>query len=118
MRFLIFCSACSFGLPERSTDNSTGSVHRIHTRSVQRSHFGSSHFVIERALRFLASRAFLFSSFPSVYNPVFLCFPFALMACVDDGSSCQYHLFSLLLRIVASIVLALISTEWAITRVM
>ena len=26
--------ACSIGLPERSTDNSTGSVHRIHTRSV------------------------------------------------------------------------------------
>ena len=26
--------ACSFGLPERSTDNSTACVHRIHTRSM------------------------------------------------------------------------------------
>ena len=30
-----FFLTCSFGSPERSTDNSTESVHRIHTRSVQ-----------------------------------------------------------------------------------
>ena len=30
--------ACSFGLPERSTDNSTGRVHRRHTRSVHHEH--------------------------------------------------------------------------------
>ena len=30
--------ACSFGLPKRSSDNSTGGVHRIHTRSVHHEH--------------------------------------------------------------------------------
>ena len=32
--FFEFDRACSFGLPERSTDNSTGGVHRIHIPSV------------------------------------------------------------------------------------
>ena len=36
---MTFFPACSFGLPERSTDNSTGGVHRIHTRSVHHEHY-------------------------------------------------------------------------------
>ena len=35
-----------------------------------RSHSGLDHFLSERALCFLASRAFLVLSCPSVYNPV------------------------------------------------
>ena len=37
---------------------------------VIRSHFGSSHFLFERARCFSRSRAFLILSCPSVYNPV------------------------------------------------
>ena len=36
---MTFFPACSFGLPERSTDNSTGGVDRIHTRSVHHEHY-------------------------------------------------------------------------------
>ena len=35
----LFFLACSFGLPERSTDNSTECVHRIHTRDVHHEHY-------------------------------------------------------------------------------
>ena len=38
--------------------------------TVDRSHFGSSHVLFERAHVFSASRAFLVLSCPSVYNPV------------------------------------------------
>ena len=51
-----------------------------------RSHFGSSHFLFERARCFSRSRAFPVLSCPSVYNPV-CSFPSFLMARVGDGSN-------------------------------
>ena len=51
-----------------------------------RSHFGSSHFLFERARCFSRSRAFLVLSCPSVYNPV-LKFPSSLMARMGDGAN-------------------------------
>ena len=36
---MTFFSACSFGVPERRTNNSTRSVHRTHTRSVHHEHY-------------------------------------------------------------------------------
>ena len=38
-----FFDACCFGLPERRTDNSTGCVRRIHTRTVHHEHNSPSH---------------------------------------------------------------------------
>ena len=54
-------------------------------RKTVRSHYGSSHFLFERAYVFLASRAFLVLSCPSVYNQ-FCSFSPVLVASVDDGS--------------------------------
>ena len=62
-------------------------------RKTVRSHFGSSHFLFERAYVFLASRAFLVLSCPIVYNQ-FCSFSPVLMASVDDGSEVPISLMS------------------------